>query len=183
MRGCACTTHIGPRARGGMMYRFRSAKTALTASAGGKSCQRRPLLETLERRSMLAATISGAVMRDITGNGLTGDDTPLAGVTVRLYNDVNGNGVLDGADGSSISSKTTAADGSYAFTGLSQGKYLVRDVPGSNQVRTFPFLSDTIAVNVDKQNGTFDGNNFANYVKDFNPGDISGISFTINGNT
>src|SRR3712207_8709920 len=48
---------------------------------------------------ILSATISGTVMQDVTGNGLTADDKPLAGVVVKLYKDVNVNGVLDAADG------------------------------------------------------------------------------------
>ena len=42
-------------------------------------------LETLELRSMMSATISGAVMQDLSGNGLSADDKPLSGVVVKLY--------------------------------------------------------------------------------------------------
>ena len=59
----------------------------------------RAAVEALERRSLLSATIAGAVMNDLSGNGLTADDAPLAGVVVKLYRDVNANGVLDAADG------------------------------------------------------------------------------------
>ena len=89
-------------------------------------------IEPLEGRRLLAATISGAVMQDITGNGLTADDKPLAGVTVKLYKDVNANGKLDATDGAAIATKISAAStGAFSFTGLTTGKYIVQDVAGS----------------------------------------------------
>ena len=140
-------------------------------------------IEPLERRRLLAATISGNVLRDITGNGLSGDDTGLGGVTVRLYKDLNANGKLDATDGAAISTKTSAAGtGAFSFTGLTTGKYLLQDVPSANQVRTWPYLSSTIAVNVTNANGIYNNNKFTNYVKDFNPSDLTNISYTIQSN-
>ena len=141
------------------------------------------LLESLERRSLMSATISGSVMRDLSGNGLTADDTPLAGVVVKLYQDKNANGLRDAADGASIASRTSAANGTFAFTGLAKGKYLVEETPGTNQVRTAPTLTSAIAVNVTNKNGTYGNNVFANYVKDFNPNVLSNVCYTINGTT
>ena len=141
----------------------------------------RAAVEALERRSLLSATIAGAVMNDLSGNGLTADDAPLAGVVVKLYRDVNANGVLDAADGTAVATKTTAADGTFAFGGLATGTYLVEDVPAADQVRTAPALTGTIAVNVTKKNGTYAGNVFANYVKSFNAAALTGVSYTING--
>lgn len=141
-------------------------------------------VESLERRSLMSATISGAVMQDLSGNGLTADDTPLAGVVVKLYQDKNGNGQLDAADGAAIASKSSAAvTGAFTFAGLAAGKYLLEETPGANQVRTAPVLSSTIGVNAAHKNGTYGGNVFANYVKDFNKAALSNISFTINGTT
>ncbi|WP_200914756.1 hypothetical protein, partial [Bradyrhizobium viridifuturi] len=58
-------------------------------------------------------SISGTKYTDITGNGITADDTPLAGVTIFI--DKNGNGVYDpGTD----QATTTAADGTWSFSGL-----------------------------------------------------------------
>ena len=139
-------------------------------------------IEPLERRRLLAATISGAVYKDITGNGLSGDDTGLGGVTVKLFKDLNANGKLDATDGASIASKVSAAGtGAFSVTGLNTGKYIVQDVPSSGQVRTWPYLTSTIAVNVTNANGTYANNKFANYVKSFNPADLTNISYTING--
>src|SRR5689334_14189646 len=82
-------------------------------------------LEQLERRALLSASISGTVYHDLTGNGLTPDDTPLSGAIVRIYKDVNGNGMLDAGDGAPIGAKTTGASGTYTFNNLALGKYLV----------------------------------------------------------
>jgi len=139
-------------------------------------------IEPLERRALLAATISGAVLQDVSGNGLSADDKALAGVTVKLYKDVNANGKLDATDGAAIATKTSAAvTGAFSFTGLSVGKYLVEDVAGANQVRTWPLLTNTIAVNVTNSSGTYANHNFANYVKNFSLTDITNVSYVING--
>lgn len=138
-------------------------------------------LEMLEQRAHLSATISGSVMRDMTGNGLTADDQPLAGSVVKLYKDVNANGKLDSADGAAIASKTSNADGRFKFTGLKKGRYLLQGVAGANQVRTAPVLGDTIAVNAKNANGKYGGRVFDYYVKDFDRSAISNITYTING--
>src|SRR2546427_424285 len=84
----------------------------------------------------------------------------LSGAVVKLYKDVNLNGQLDALDGAALGTKTTGADGTYAFTGLNTGSYLVVHNPGSNQVRTAPVLTNTIAVNATKKNDTYGGNAF-----------------------
>jgi protocatechuate 3,4-dioxygenase beta subunit len=67
--------------------------------------------------------ISGTVYFDTDGNGLFGGDTPVGGVTVTLYRDLNGDGVAD--PGELIGTAITAPDGSYVFPGLPDGAYLV----------------------------------------------------------
>jgi hypothetical protein len=130
----------------------------------------------------MAATIAGTVVRDLTGNGVSPDDPGLAGVVVKLFKDKNANGIVDVADGAAVATKTSAAvTGAFAFTGLAKGNYLLQETPGPNQVRTGPFLTDTIAVAVTKKNGTFGGNVFANYVKDFDASAVTGITYSING--
>jgi hypothetical protein len=140
--------------------------------------------ESLERRSLLAATIAGTVMQDVSGNGLSADDKPLAGVVVKLYADKNGNGKVDATDGAALATKTSAAvTGGFSFTGLGVGKFVLQETPGANQVRTIPYLSNEIAVNVTNKNGTYANNVFANYVKTFDKTAISNITYTINGTT
>ena len=57
-------------------------------------------------------SISGTKYNDNTGNGITGDDTGLGGVTINLY--------LNGGS-TPVASTVTAADGSYSFTNLGPG--------------------------------------------------------------
>src|SRR5207247_1297867 len=56
--------------------------------------------------------ISETKYTDVTGDGITGDDTPLAGVTIFIDQDNSGD--LSPGDPST----TTAADGTWSFTGL-----------------------------------------------------------------
>ena len=77
----------------------------MNRSVSSASCS----FESLERRALLAATISGMVVQDISGNGLSVDDKPLAGIVVKLYADKNGNGKVDATDGAALASKTSAA--------------------------------------------------------------------------
>ena len=54
-------------------------------------------------------SLSGVKYKDNTGDGITGDDTGLGGVTINLY--------LNGGS-TPVASTVTAADGSYSFTNL-----------------------------------------------------------------
>jgi subtilisin family serine protease len=84
----------------------------------------RPSLEPLEDRLLLStSSIRGALFADINGDGLRQNGEPgLAGRTV--YLDLNRDGRLEPGEPRT----TTAANGSYAFTGLTPGRYLVRQV-------------------------------------------------------
>ena len=67
------------------------------------------------------ATIGDFVWSDADGDGLQDAGEPgIAGVTVELYLDVDGDGILEpgGDDGAAVDTTTTAADGSYLFTGV-----------------------------------------------------------------
>ncbi len=83
--------------------------------------------------------ISGHKYLDQTGNGLSADDTshPLGGVTIQLYKDTKGNGVLDSSD-ALVGTTVTAADGSYSFTGLTAATYFVKEVQQTGYVETGP---------------------------------------------
>ena len=70
----------------------------------------------------LAASISGFVYEDEGAAGF-GGDTPLAGVTVTLYTDPNGDG--NPADGTVAGVTTTNAAGYYEFLNLGLGQYVV----------------------------------------------------------
>jgi uncharacterized repeat protein (TIGR01451 family) len=76
-----------------------------------------------------SATISGWVYDDggpnvtSAGNTINGDDTPQAGVVIRLYLDLNGDGVAQAAEG--VATTVTNELGAYSFPNLVGGKYLV----------------------------------------------------------
>ncbi|HMN42668.1 MAG TPA: SdrD B-like domain-containing protein [Phycisphaerales bacterium] len=105
----------------------------------------------------ILVSISGAKYKDLTGDGLTGGDTPLAGTTV--YLDSNNNGVRDPGEPSAV----TAGDGTYSFTSLPPGAYVVREIvpPGYAQTAPAPTGSYSVSL-VSGQAAT--GKNFANYL-------------------
>jgi hypothetical protein len=99
-------------------------------------------LEPLADRIVPAfGSISGTVYQDLTGNGLTSDDTGLGGVDVRLYRDANRDGVLNRGDWR-IGQDETAADGSYDFNWLRAGTYFVVEKERCRLVRTAPTLDE-----------------------------------------
>jgi hypothetical protein len=79
------------------------------------------------------ATISGTVFNDLNGDGIHDPGEPgLAGWTVFL--DLNNDGKLDPGDPSTV----TSATGSYTFTNLGPGTYIVREVPQDTWVQSAP---------------------------------------------
>ncbi|TWT90499.1 Serine-aspartate repeat-containing protein F precursor [Pseudobythopirellula maris] len=85
------------------------------------------------------ASLSGVKYYDLTGDGITDDDTPLAGVTINLYADTNGDGMLDGGD-VLVDSDETGVDGAYEFEDLDPGDYLVEEVVPEGYVATSPVV-------------------------------------------
>ena len=116
--------------------------------------------------------ISGAVDFDVTGNGLTSDDTPLAGV--KVYLDTKNNGSWNSGE----PSMTTLANGGYSFTGLAPGSYTVREVVSAGEVRTAPALSDHYTVSL-SAGQTSIGNNFAN-AQTYNTSVVSNVVYLLN---
>jgi hypothetical protein len=102
------------------------------------------------------ATIKGTKWRDMTGNGKSSDDVPLGGTVI--YLDMDNDGIKDSGDPST----TTAADGTYQFSGLVAGTYVVRELLASGMVRTGPALSDNYVVTL-AAGGTASGKDFTNY--------------------
>lgn len=79
-------------------------------------------IQSLEPRTLLSATITGIIYRDISGSRTYEPaDPPLAGWTI--YLDLNHDGVRDANEPTAISDAT----GRYTFTGLSAGSYDVRE--------------------------------------------------------
>lgn len=124
----------------------------------------------------LTGGISGTKYRDVTGNGLSADDTPLAGV--KVYLDANNSGTLDTGEVST----TTGSDGTYRFIGLTPGAYTVREVVPTGYIRTAPAVNDFYSVTV-ASGADQGGNNFANYQLVCQPSDVTNVSFLINNTT
>jgi len=91
------------------------------------------------------SAISGTVYNDITGNGLSADDTALAGVVINAYNDVSGSGVYNSNDGAAVATLTSASNGAYSFTNLAPGKYVITETVPSGYVETAPNLPNSYA--------------------------------------
>jgi hypothetical protein len=111
----------------------------------------RPVLEGFERRELLSglASISGIVMHDNTGNSFSPLDTPLPGVTVNLYQK---------GGSTPIASTTSAANGTYSFSNLNPGSYLVQEVTPSGWIRTGGLggYTPTLATGQHVSNANFD---------------------------
>ncbi|OOG87913.1 hypothetical protein B0E41_03070, partial [Hydrogenophaga sp. A37] len=72
------------------------------------------------------ATLGDRVFTDTNANGtFDGTDTGIAGVTVRLVDDVNNNGIADVGE-RELAIDTTNANGEYMFTGVLPGNYIVQ---------------------------------------------------------
>ncbi len=122
----------------------------------------------------LGGSIGGTKYLDVTGNGLTVDDTPMAGV--KIYLDSNNNGSWNTNEPYVI----TGPSGAYSFTDLSAGTYYVREVVPTGYVRTAPTLSDKYTVNL-AAGGVSTGNNFANAEKCDES--LCNVVYVINGTT
>ncbi|MDZ7615514.1 MAG: SpaA isopeptide-forming pilin-related protein, partial [Patescibacteria group bacterium] len=128
-----------------MTRRFaRRVLSSLLKLAGKKSSQtgqnavgRRRLLrvEHCEDRAMLAS-VTGVKYQDMAGDGFTGDDLPLGGFTINLYSDTNDNGVLDGDDLLIDLAVSDATTGAYGFSGLTDGRYFLREQPQAGWTQT-----------------------------------------------
>ena len=91
--------------------------------------RRRLTLERLETRTLLAAdlaAIGGTAFVDLTGDGLTGDDTRITAATVELYRD-NGDGLFDTGTDTLLGSTTTDGTGVYRFASTNAGGALPAD--------------------------------------------------------
>ena len=124
------------------------------------------------------AAITGTVTEDTTGDGV--GDSNQENVTVELYADTDGDGQPDGA---AIDTTTTGNDGSYSFTDVAAGDYVVVEVtptgltdvsdqdttPDGDSFDDDTSVDDQIAVSL-SPGETDTGNDFV----DENKGSISG---------
>src|SRR4051812_39664406 len=94
-----------------------------------------PLFETLEDRKLLASTasIAGFVFNDANSNGKR--DTGESGIVqITVYLDKNNNKRLDATE----KSTTTSSTGSFSFTKLAAGSYIVRQIRPAALTQTTP---------------------------------------------
>ncbi len=128
-----------------------------------------------------AASISGTVFEDRGPSGFDGSDVPLAGVTVRLYTDPNGDG--NPADGVVVGVTTTQANGTYEFLNLALGDYVVveTDPIGYNSVADTAGANDNrIPVSLTSF-GNSGGHNFLDLFID--PADYGNITGQVRNDT
>ncbi|MEO0431733.1 MAG: SdrD B-like domain-containing protein [Cyanobacteria bacterium J06656_5] len=77
------------------------------------------------------STIGDRVWDDLDGDGVQDTLEPgIANVTIGLYRDLTGNGVIDGSD-PLLTSQVTNASGNYDFVDLIPGTYIVRILEGT----------------------------------------------------
>jgi hypothetical protein len=127
--------------------------------------------------------ISGYKYQDLTGNGFSPDDTPFAGVTIDLFQDKNGDGVLTSADGAPVQTAVTNANGYYSFTVAPNQTYFVEEVVPANTIRTGPALTPYYTVKVTGVSGfTSTGNNFDDYILGPCACNLSCIYYVLNNN-
>src|SRR5262249_43062103 len=120
-----------------------------------------PLTQTVSA-AVAPSNLSGRTLNDATGNGISSDDTPLPGVTINLYKDLNNNGELDSGDGSPVAPTTSSSAGTYTFAGVAAGNYFVREIVPTNYIRTAPALEDyyTVTVTAGQSQSSLDFDNF-----------------------
>lgn len=134
----------------------------ITAAFSGNTTANASTSAPLSQVVNSMSTISGAVYKDLTGDGYSADDTLMSGVTVQLFSDKNHNGALDSGDGAAIASMVTKANGAYSFGNLSSGVYFVQEVTPSGYVRTLPTVSSFYTINATAGSSST-GDNFDNF--------------------
>ncbi len=99
-------------------------------------------------------SISGKVFKDVNGNkAFDASEPQYGGVTVRLIDDLLGNGVVLDFNGDGIpdgpervlATDTTDASGNYSFNGLLPGDYIVQITDTANKLGTPVLLTKTIS--------------------------------------
>jgi Bacterial Ig-like domain (group 3)/MBG domain (YGX type)/SdrD B-like domain len=177
----ATVTVVGPAAAGALTY-SPTAGTILSAGNGQTlSVNAAPTTDYLAASKNVtinvvsATSISGHVLRDLTGNGASSDDVSLAGV--KVYLDLNNNGAFNSNEPYAL----TDTNGAYSFTGVANGAYIIREVLPSGYVRTEPTLSDNYVVNVSTGSAS-GGNDFGDFVT-LNTNLVSNITYSLNGSS
>lgn len=132
-------------------------------------------------KAATARTISGLVFKDMNRNATfdTGD-ARFPAVTLLLYRDLDGDGVLDPGEPQIATTTSSTVDGTYTFADLPDGKYIVAaDASTSRLSGTY---QTTQAATQAVQPVTISGSNVGNQNFGFYPSTaptlVSGASFT-----
>lgn len=83
------------------------------------------------------ASLSGNKYKDLTGNGISGDDSGLAGITIQLTYDSDNDGDFSDEVAAPLTT-VTGAGGEYSFLGLTPGKYKVEEIVPLGYTPTTP---------------------------------------------
>jgi hypothetical protein len=140
------------------------------------SCK--PTLESLGDRVLPAAgSISGYVYHDMTGNGLSADDTGMSNVVVELFVANNNHGFF-GFGGEKLAGlQLSAANGSYSFNNLPAGQYSVYEFTPFGDIETDP--SSGFGYSVSLASGqAVTGEDFTNFQL-INTSGVRNISYNI----
>ncbi|HZZ43308.1 MAG TPA: SdrD B-like domain-containing protein [Tepidisphaeraceae bacterium] len=117
-----------------------------------------------------AGSISGTKFNDITGNGLSDDDTPLSGVTIQL---------LKSGSSTVIASDVTDSSGNYSFDNLAAGTYVVRESVPTGWVQTGP-VAGTYTITINSSTPVSTGDDFSDFMSSCcNTSDFSCVTFCI----
>jgi len=92
------------------------------------------------------SSISGTKFEDDdgAGSGTTGSTLTSPSFTINLYFDANGNGTLAGTELTTPFATRTTSSGTYSFTGLAPGKYLVCEAPKASWTQSAPTGNDCL---------------------------------------
>lgn len=148
MQGCEVYWQVGSSATLGTETSFVGnivALTSITLNTGADIVYGRALARngavTLDNNEITApacrpvvtrGTVSGVVFNDLNGNGLRDSGEPgLPGATIFI--DLNGNNTPDAGE-----TRITDASGTYSFTGLVPGTYVVTQILPNGTVNTTP---------------------------------------------
>ena len=113
------------------------AATVISNTASIVSDETLPVTASAQTR-VVAATVAGTVYNDLNGNGIQDPgESGIGGVTVDLFAP-GADGLLGSPDDALVATTTTAGDGSYTFTGLAAGSYLVTETDLSGYTSTTP---------------------------------------------
>ena len=112
--------------------------------------------EVYQIEKVASSVIQGVKWNDVNGNGVQdGAESGLSGWT--LYLDQNVNGQFDAGEPTAI----TDGSGAYTFTGLFSGSYAVAELPQAGWEQTFPVREDVGTTRVSVATGGTQGNDWS----------------------